>query len=243
MIRKVIFSSTGDDLQYHLTGVFCEGVEEEGRPYLRMVTTDGHRLTFIQRENPFVGLLFGLDKGILIPRKAAGEIIRFLGEEEKVSLNLHEKTLTVLAGDKLLSIRLLEAKFPEYRRIIPEALLSQFTFNREELFSTVKRLSLLTSERFKGVIFKLSGEAAEVSHQSPDVGDGQEILEHFTVGKNDLEKPLPLEMGFNARYFLEPLVMMEGDQVVLEINDPERPAKLSSPADPHYFSIVMPMST
>ena len=242
MIRKVIFSSTGDDLQYHLTGVFCEGVEEEGRPYLRMVTTDGHRLTFIQRENPFVGLLFGLDKGILIPRKAAGEIIRFLGEEEKVSLNLHEKMLTVLAGDKLLSIRLLEAKFPEYRRIIPEALLSQFTFNREELFSTVKRLSLLTSERFKGVIFKLSGEAAEVSHQSPDVGDGQEILEHFTVGKNDLEKPLPLEMGFNARYFLEPLVMMEGDQVVLEINDPERPAKLSSPADPHYFSIVMPMS-
>ena len=48
-------------------------------------------------------------------------------------------------------------------------------------------------------------------------------------------------MGFNARYFLEPLAMMEGDQVVLEINDPERPAKLSAPADPHYFSIVMPM--
>lgn len=243
MIRKVIFSSAGDDLQYHLTGVFCEGVEEKGRPYLRMVTTDGHRLTFIQRENPLIGLLFGLDKGILIPRKAAGEIIRFLGEEEKVSLNLHEKMLTVLAGDKLLSIRLLETKFPEYRRIIPEAFLSQFTFNRGELFGIVKRLSLITSERFKGVIFKLSGEAAEVSHQSPDVGDGQEILEHFTVGKNDLEKPLPLEMGFNARYFLEPLVMMEGDQVVLEINDPERPAKLSSPADPHYFSIVMPMST
>jgi DNA polymerase-3 subunit beta len=242
MLRKVIFSCSSDDLQYHLSSVFMVAVEEDGRPYLRLVTTDGHRLTLMQRENPLVGLLSGLDQGILLSRKAAAEIIRFLGEEEKVSLNLDGNTLTVLAGEKLLAIRLLDKKFPEYQRIIPESFVHRLAFNREELFTTVKRLSLLTSDRFKGVLFKISAETAEVFHQSPDVGEGREVLQQLTVENSDPEK-FPLEMGFNARYILEPLGMMTGDQVVLEINETERPARLSDPNDPHYFSIVMPMST
>jgi DNA polymerase-3 subunit beta len=242
MLRKVIFSCSGDDLQYHLSSVFMVAVEEDGRPYLRLVTTDGHRLTLIQRENPLVGLLSGLDQGILVSRKGAAEIIRFLGEEEKVSLHLEGNMLTVLAGEKLLAIRLLDKKFPEYQRIIPESFVHRLAFNREELLATVKRLSLLTSDRFKGVLFKISAETAEVFHQSPDVGEGREVLQQLMVENSDPEK-FPLEMGFNARYLLEPLAMMSGDQVVLEINETERPAKLSDPGDPHYFSLIMPMST
>jgi DNA polymerase-3 subunit beta len=244
MLRKVIFSCSGDDLQYHLSSVFVVAVEEGERPYLRLVTTDGHRLTLIQRENPLVGLLSGLDKGIMVSRKGAAEIIRFLGDEEKVSLNLDGNTLTVLAGEKLLAIRLLDKKFPEYQRIIPESFVHRFAFNREELFTTIKRLSLLTSDRFKGVLFKISAETAEVSHQSPDVGEGKERLQQLPVENADPDKEgkFPLEMGFNARYLLEPLAMMTSDQVVLEINETERPARLSDPNDPHYFSIVMPMS-
>jgi DNA polymerase-3 subunit beta len=241
MLRKVIFSCSGDDYQYHLSSVFMVAVEENERPFLRMVTTDGHRLTLIQRENPLLGLLPGLEKGILVSRKGAGEIIRFLGEEEKVSLNLDGNTLTVLAGEKLLAIRLLDKKFPEYQRIIPEGFVHRLGFNREELFATLKRLSLLTSDRFKGVLFKISTETAEVFHQSPDVGEGQEVLQQFTVENSDPEK-FPLEMGFNARYLLEPLAMMTGEKVTLEINDIDRPAKLLDPNDPNYYSLVMPMS-
>lgn len=117
-------------------------------------------------------------------------------------------------------------------------------FNREELFITVKRLSLLTSDRFKGVLFKISAETAEVSHQSPDVGEGREALHQLGVENFDPDNPakFPLEMGFNARYLLEPLAMMSADQVILEINETERPARLSDPNDPNYFSLVMPMS-
>jgi len=95
------------------------------------------------------------------------------------------------------------------------------------------------------VLFKISTETAEVSHQSPDVGEGKEILQQLPVENADPDKggKLPLEMGFNARYLLEPLAMMTSDQVVLEINETERPARLSDPSEPHYFSIVMPMST
>ena len=242
MLRKVIFSCCGDDLQYHLSSVLMVAAEEDGRPFLRLVTTDGHRLTLIQRENPLVGLLIGLDKGILVSRKGALEIIRFLGEEEKVSLNVDGNTLTVLAGEKLLSIRLLDKKFPEYQRIIPESSVHRLAFNREELLATIKRLSLLTSDRFKGVLFKISSETAEVFHQSPDVGEGLEALQQFTVENSDPAK-FPLEMGFNARYLLEPLAMMSGDKVVLGINEMDRPARLADPNDPHYFSIIMPMST
>ena len=268
MIEKTIFSVSGDDLQYHLSSIFWERVgmvggvepepveepvlaaesgeaaeppEEPERDYwLRLISTDGHRLTLIERTLP-ESRQFPIEKGILIPRKGMAEVIRFLAEEEHVSLGLGKQSLALQADDRYLFIRLLlDKKFPDYRRIIPGRFAYRFAINRRLLFDTIRRIALLSTERFKGVILKLMADHVEVSFINPEVGEGHEIVPLF-LEQGDASQ-LPLEIGFNARYFLEPLNAMESDMVILELNDKERPCRLLDQGDPHYFSIIMPMS-
>ncbi|MGO9620379.1 MAG: DNA polymerase III subunit beta [Desulfobaccales bacterium] len=240
MIEKTIFSVSVDDLQYHLSSIFWERLEVETGFLLRLISTDGHRLTLIERPLPGSENL-SIEKGILIPRKGMAEVIRFLAEEEKVSLGLSTQSLALRADDHYLFIRLLlDKKFPEYRRIIPETFAYRFAVNRREFSEAIKRISLLSSERFKGVVLKLSSDQVEVSFTNPEVGEGQEMVPVFMEAGDPAG--LPLEVGFNARYFLEPLNAMESEMAILELNDKDRPCRLVDQGDPHYFSIIMPMS-
>jgi DNA polymerase-3 subunit beta len=236
MIEKTIFSVSADDLQYHLSGIFWEKVEGL---QLRMVSTDGHRLTVIQRLLP-ESEQFAIEDGILIPRKGVAEISRLLAEEQKISLGLSKKSLALKADNKFLFIRLLEKKFPDYRRIIPEDFEYRFVLNRQTLFDTIKRISLLSTERFRGVIFNLTPDTLEVNFQNPEVGEGRELMP-LTLEAGD-PSPLPMQVGFNARYFLEPLSAMTGEEVILNMNDKDRPCRLMDKDDPDYFGIIMPMS-
>jgi len=240
MIEKTIFSVSVDDLQYHLSSIFWERVEVEGGFHLRLISTDGHRLTLIERSLP-ESHQFAIEKGILIPRKGMAEVIRFLAEEDKVSLGLGKQSLALRADDKYLFIRLLlDKKFPDYRRIIPESFGLRFAINRREFFDTIRRIALLSTERFKGIILKLMADAVEVSFTNPEVGEGRERLPLFLESGD--ASLLPMEIGFNARYFLEPLNAMQSDMAILEVNEKDRPCRLLDQGDPHYFSIIMPMS-
>ncbi|MDD5643236.1 MAG: DNA polymerase III subunit beta [Syntrophales bacterium] len=239
MIHKTIFSVSGEDLQFNLSGIFWEKVETDENVFLRLVSTDGHRLTLVERVFP-EGEKMDLGEGILVPYKAMREIGRFLDGQEKVSLGLSKKTLALQAADKHLFVRLLDRKFPEYRRIIPEGFAYCFSVNRKELTETLKRIAQLSSERFKGVIFNLTAGSAEVTFANPDVGEGRELLP-VALEEGDADQ-LPLEVGFNARYLLEPLQVMTSDTIFLEINDRDHPCRITEPGDAHYFSLVMPMS-
>jgi DNA polymerase-3 subunit beta len=239
MIQKTIFSVSGEDLQYNLSGIFWEKMETDEGIFLRLVSTDGHRLTLVDRVLPESEQLC-LDEGILVPYKAMREIGRFLDGQEKVTLGLGEKTLSLQAADKHLFIRLLDRKFPEYRRIIPEGFAFRFSVNRKELTDTLKRIAQISSDRFKGVIFNLAADTVVVTFANPDVGEGRELLS-VTLEAGDASQ-LPLEVGFNARYLLEPLQAMASDTVLLEINDRDHPCRLGDQGDPHYFSMIMPMS-
>jgi DNA polymerase III subunit beta len=260
MIEKTIFSVSADDLQYHLSSIFWERVgfpkggpeveqslgegEAEAEPaldyWLRLISTDGHRLTLIERPLEESGQ-FAIEKGILIPRKGMAEVIRFLAEEEQVSLGLGKQSLALKADDKYLFIRLLlDKKFPDYRRIIPPTFTHRFAINRKLFFETIRRISLLSTERFKGVILKIFPDHLEVTFSNPEVGEGREVM-GVLMEQGDPEQ-LPMEIGFNARYFLEPLNAMSSDMVILEVNEKDRPCKLVEQTDPHYFSIIMPMS-
>ncbi|MDI6853236.1 MAG: DNA polymerase III subunit beta [Deltaproteobacteria bacterium] len=239
MIEKTIFSVSMDDLQYHLSGIFWEKIESPDGLQLRLVSTDGHRLTVIQRPLP-ASEQFAIEDGILIPRKGVAEISRLLAEEEKVSLGLSKKSLALKADNKFLFIRLLEKKFPDYRRIIPEGFEFRFSINRQAMFDTIKRISLLSTERFRGIIFNLTPDTLEINFQNPEVGEGRELLP-LVLEEGDASQ-LPIQIGFNARYFLEPLAAMTGEEVVLELNDKDRPCRIMDKDDPDYFGIIMPMS-
>ncbi|MBW1987032.1 MAG: DNA polymerase III subunit beta [Deltaproteobacteria bacterium] len=250
MFDRTSFSVSGDDMQYHLAGVYVEKITENDIIKLRLVSTDGHRLSLIDRV--FAGAeQFGFAEGVIIPRKGIAEMQRLLADGEQGFLGLDRKTLILRQDNKFLFVRLLDKKFPDYRRIIPSEFRLRIVLPRRELFEALKRLSQLSSDRFKGVILKFNQDMLEIQYVNPEVGEGRERLPLWVPKSGaavseaetaDQEAEFPIEIGFNARYLLEPLGVMASDRVIVEINDKDKPCRLQGENDPDYFCIIMPMS-
>jgi DNA polymerase III subunit beta len=246
MIREVLektsFSMSLDDLQPQLTGIYLERLPDS--PKIRLVSSDGHRLSLIDRELETAGEL-ELEKGIIIPRKGVVEMLRLLGEEGDCSLGLDKKNLILKQGDDFLFIRLLDKKFPDYRRIIPPLGGLQLTVGRQPFLDILKRMSLLSAEKFKGVILQVSDGWLDFRYHNPEVGGGEEKLPvrmHYPEGETEGEKlELPVEISYNARYLMEPLGVLHGEEVILELIEKKKPLRIREAGDPDHFAIIMPM--
>lgn len=244
MLEKTSFSIATDDLQQQLAGVFLEKLPDSSK--LRLVSSDGHRLSLIDRELA-MSQQVDLDQGILIPRKGVAEMLRLLGEEENCALGLEKKSLVLKQNDSYLYVRLLEKKFPDYRRIIPVNPQIQLIIGRRAFLEILKRISLLSSEKFKGVILRVTEGWLDIRYHNPEIGGGEEKLpvsikflrDDIESGEEKLE--LPFEVSYNARYLMEPLNVMQGDEVLMELTEKKKPMSLREVADPEYLSIVMPM--
>jgi len=256
LMDKTSFSMSGDNLQYNLSGILWERREVDGSFYLRMVSTDGHRLSLAEQALPELARL-EWPEGILVPAKAVREIKRFVehhAKEGSVNLGLEVvqaeegegvtrakpkiQTLFLQVGDKELSTRLLDRRFPEYQRIIPESCEHRFIFNRQELAAALKRVSLLSTERFRGVVITLNNGTAELAYENPEVGTGKETVK---ILKKVCDKEEPWAIGFNARYLLEPLAVMQGEMVTIELNEANHPIRLLDASAPGSMWLVMPM--
>ncbi|MBM4286682.1 MAG: DNA polymerase III subunit beta [Deltaproteobacteria bacterium] len=249
MLEKTIFSIATEDLQQHLTGVFCERVPDSNK--LRLVSSDGHRLSLIDREF-LTGEEFELEQGILIPRKGVTEILRLLAEEGECALGREKKNLVLKQGLDYLYVRLLEKKFPDYHRIIPGSPHIRLAINRKALLEILKRISLLSTEKFKGVLLRVSDGWLDIRYQNPEVGGGDERLPVTVTVLTEVEEPepekeedrllaVPFEVSYNARYLMEPLSVMQSEEVYLELTKKKKPVCLRDARDPDYLSIVMPM--
>jgi len=232
MIGKIIFSVCTDDSRRSLCGVLWEKV---GDSQLRLVSTDGHRLTLIQRELPVA-----IEDRVLVPRKGMGGISRLLAGADKVGLGLDKENLVLKTDQESLFVRLSSEKFPDYRRVIPKSFAFRFRVNRQALHDAIERISQLSRERFRGVVFNLGHDQLEVNFQNPEVGEGRELLP-LTLEEGDADR-LPVQVGFNARYLLEPLATVKSEEVLLELNDQNRPVRLTDGNDPNYFGVIMPMA-
>ena len=148
IIDKTIYCVSLDENRYHLTGVFCEPV---GSSY-RFVATDGHRMSFV--DVPVKDFL-SLEEGVIIPRKGLQELRKMLSSDEGgyVEWAVEKPRLIVKFNSQILSIRLIEGNYPDYKQLIPKMKGQEIVLNREEFLQALKRVSVLTSARFKGSEF------------------------------------------------------------------------------------------
>ncbi len=229
MVRKTIFAVSADDTRSNLAGVYITKSKKKNQ--IRMVATDGHRLAVIDR--PITGTL--PENGAILPRKGLAEIGKMLGEETgKVGITVSGNEAMITVGDSVLSMRLVEGSFPDYQKVIPKETPNRMTVSRDDFLHTLRRVSILSSERARGVRFRLSEGTLELSANNPDMGEAKEEL---AVDYGGAE----MEIGFNAKYLIDVLgVLPEGGNVEIGFGDELSPGVLSGD-DAGYRYVVMPM--
>jgi DNA polymerase-3 subunit beta len=239
MIEKTVFAASNEESRYHLNGVLVVQSKQAGKEVLRMVATDGHRLSLIDRENQKVR---GVEeKGIILPKKGILEIKKIIGDrdgEEEMGIYFNSTHGFFKMGKSLSVIRLIDGEFPEYEQVIPKGNDKKLVMAKERMVSSLKRVSTMASERMEGVKFSLKTNSVELSSTHQDFGDAKEEVEVVYEGP-------PLQVGFNARYLIEAFNVIDTEEVLMELKDEGSPGILrpssSGVGISNQISIVMPM--
>ena len=230
MIKKTQYAISTDETRYILNGVYFEP-REAGK--VRMVATDGHRLSLIERD--LTGD-FKLKAGVIIPRKGLFELKRLLEEapEAECQLGFAENSALFKKPGLSMVMRLIDGQFPEYQRVIPKEGEKQVLVNRGRFFDALKRIALLSADKSNAVRVALSENLLRITANNPDLGEAKDDLEVAYRGA-------PLTVGFNAKYILDVLSAMDSDEVSIELGDEHSPGVMHAPGDRSYTTVVMPM--
>ncbi len=233
MIEKTIFSISQEETRFNLAGLYVQKrVKDEG-PRLRFVSTDGHRLSLVDRE---VGGLeeFNLEEGVIIPRKGVAEMRKLAEEGGELTLGLNQSFAVVLKDEVRLILRLQEGSFPDYEVVIPKVVKRRATVKRQAFSEVLRRMAIMASDRFQGVRLDFKDGLLEVVSQNPELGEAREALEMDYEGEG-------FQAGFNARYFLDLCAAMRSEEIVLGFMDEQNPCMVTGEGDPGFLSVVMPM--
>lgn len=230
MIDKTIYSVSNDETRYHLNGVYFE-LSSQG--ICRMVATDGHRLSLVNKELENVKTNF--NSGVIIPRKGLFEIKKIIENSTgTIEISIEGSQFYLKNESTVLMIRLIEGKYPNYQQFIPQKLPQKITVNRNEFLTSLERVALLANQKSKAVLLNLTKNKMEISSNNPELGEAKEEIEvEFSGGD--------LKIGFNARYLLDVLTSMNDEKILLEINDHLSPGVVRPATDSNYTCVVMPM--
>lgn len=231
-ISRTIFAITLEESRYTLSGAKFM-LDETGA---RMVTTDGHRLAYIERTN--LGDGSGEEKiDALIPRKTLAEIIKLTsGYDGEIGLGADENRVYFEVGTRLLVSRTLAGQFPNYEMVIPKNNDKSAVFECEALGQAIRRVALMADDRSRAIKMQLASGNLLISSQTAEEGEATESL----ATEYDSAET---EIGFNAQYLQEFLSVMGDGHVAFEFKDSNSQAQLSPTEESEYKYkyVVMPM--
>ncbi len=209
LIDKTSFSISDDETRPYLNGALFERTSD----HVRMVTTDGHRMTICSEAVEGKGG----DLKLLVPQLGIAELRKFLelGEDPFVlavdgsSMHFTKELGSAKAKETMvLTVRLTDSEFPPYESVIPKSNDKGVICRRARLLDAIRRVSVMTSERHRAIHLKLVGQDLNLSADNPELGEAEENIEVEYGGEN-------LVIGFNAAYLGHILSAMDSEQVEL----------------------------
>lgn len=242
LLDKTAFAMAVQDVRFYLTGMLFEASEAQ----LRTVTTDGHRLAMFETAAVLEG---SQNVQAIVPRKGVLELQRLLGAEES--------QLSILIGREFLSVtltqqnkaqdgqqgadieirfttKLIDGKFPDYRRVIPKNGDKVMQVALDEFKQTLQRVAILSNEKLRGVFLQLNNHNMQLRANNAEQDEAVEDLLISYQGA-------PLEMSFNAQYLLDIINVIEGSNLQMTLSDANASALVQDPSDNGAVYVVMPM--
>ncbi len=232
LIDRTQFAISTEETRYYLNGIYFHSVEDDGELVLRAVATDGHRLARAQIDAPV-----GSDgmPGIIIPRKAVGEIQRLLEDPDgSVTVELSDTKIRLTLDTLVLTSKLIDGTFPDYNRVIPADNDKKLSLERTVFTAAVDRVSTVSSDRGRAVKLSLSNESLVLSVNNPDSGSAEEEI---AVGYSDEN----MEIGFNSRYLLDITNQLTSEETIFMLADSGSPTLIKDSIDNGAIYVLMPM--
>lgn len=236
MIEKTLFSVSTDDARANLTGAFFRVTQEKT---LLMVSTDGHRLSKIETVpeefDPGEDIPAALRQGIIIPRKGLSELKRTVdAKSDDLSFGLLGNSVIFKHGPMSLSIRLIEGSFPDFTQVLPRESERKAVLHRETLIQSLRFVSLFASPKTHNVRLAMTEDGLELYASDPDKGEGRKVVPVEYGGQ-------PVKAGYNYRYLLDVLNVIDGSEVSMEIIDTLSPTLVRDVSRDEMLFVVMPM--
>lgn len=233
MINKTIYAVTVEEAGFKLSGVLTEKVPVDGEVLFRMVATDGHRLSLVDKAVDKIDVL-DLTEPVMIPKKGMSELNKLAGEGGHIEIGFKEKSCVARRENALLVMRLLEPNFPDYKAVIQKSANPPLEIKKAALLEAMRKMLILSNERYRAVKITLENNVMGLVSTNPDLGDGQENIEIQYNGER-------IEAGFNPKYFVDTLQSMNSETVQLYFTDNAKPFVLRGEADEGFVGLIMPM--
>lgn len=227
MIEKTIYSAGETDTRYVLNGLLFH-IKPDGS--INIVGTDGHRLALITKQ---IGHTIPEEKRLIIPRKAASEISRFTDGIDTITMRCSKNHVLFKIGDVDFITRLIEGTYPNYEQVIPVND-KVVKLKREGFLKILRRVSIISRERSNAVKMDISDGLMIITSFDPDLGEARDEIEADYTGEN-------VTIGFNARYIMDSLSVMTGDNVLFSFRDQVSPCLLTEEGREDYKCVIMPM--
>lgn len=228
-IDRIAFAMAQQDVRYYLNGMLIE----LGENRLRTVATDGHRLSLSETDAELPEIQ---EQQVIVPRKGVHELVRLLEPEaeQPARIRLGATHIQVALPGLRFTSKLIDGRFPDYGRVVPEQGSNVLRADRETLRHALARISILSNEKFKGVRLVMGEEGLRIQTNNPEQEEAEEEVEVEYQGD-------PLEIGFNVVYLMDILASLESDQVRIEFNDSNSSCLVTDGDSKQYRHVVMPM--
>jgi DNA polymerase-3 subunit beta len=232
LIDRTKFAISTEETRYYLNGIYLHAMQQDGVAVLRAVATDGHRLARVEMPLPD-----GADgmPGVIVPRKAVGEVRRLAEETSApVAVGLSDTKIQFAVDNVVLTSKLIDGTFPQYERVIPTGNDKVMEVDRLSFAQAVDRVATISTEKSRAVRLRLIPGSLTLSATSPESGTATEELE---IGYS----ADPIEIGFNARYLLDIAQQIEGEGAQFVMSDDGSPTIVRDAADASALYVLMPM--
>ncbi|KPA14199.1 DNA polymerase III, beta chain [Candidatus Magnetomorum sp. HK-1] len=233
MIDKTLVTGIPDDERAHLIGLYLEILEDE-KNIIRMVATDGHRLIKVDRTYE-ISMNIPMKTGVILSKKGMTDLLKLLEAGGQVEIGFRENNFIAKKDEETIVSRLLEGDFPDYNEVIPEEIETRLKVSKQSFVALLKRMLILTNDRFRAIVFHLNSDKLEVTATNPEIGDSKEEIPIDYNGNS-------FEVAFNPRFFIDSINEIKSELIVMKIANEKEPCVFFGEEDPDYISVIMPMT-
>ncbi len=231
LLNKTRISISNDDTRHYLNGIYLHLTEAHGRNFLTGVATDSHRLSSSSLEIENIESF----SSVILPKKTAFQLCSILADtNEKLNMLTSDNKIKFTIGKMKLISKVIDGKFPDYRKVVPTQNDKKLTVPCKDFINSIERVTSVSLDRKEGVKLAISKENIQLSVNSANSGEGNEIIKANFNSDN-------LQISFNSKYLVDIASAVEDKSLKMNFKDSVSPVLIEDNSDKNSYYVIMPM--